>query len=425
MQINPTTRFGIAASILTTAASIPFLASKADEPKQVPSPLPTRNSILNKNDFDMVQSLLKADSKTDLRTREIEWDKTVYPTVREQLIKLYTAEQEDIAALNSGKITEKDRKVKIAYTDFVPGGVDHGDDMGTQLMFHIVKYYDDKQSGRRIYVNEHWPISEDTGAILLPETIRTRVQAFDGALDKKGANQLFIPHMINIIWGINYDGSGGNSPFRASVYNQNFYGPYTKTVDKETKKETWANTRAQTMHIVSSPLSCIGCHTPREKRFEIKDSELLEILPKETLKLFDGSVTAQSEFEKPYNEQVGFKGYRKYLYERVRNGDISKENADSMLNTLLNSRNVAIPNMVQILKENTSLPWIGDDSLLDEYREIRRTDGFTYEKNEKTFVRAGLFHFPGSDLNVWWFRNEGGINSIRPSTSTPQKKQSN
>ena len=420
MQINPKTRFGIAAGILTAAAST-FLASKADESTQTKPVVlpPTKNLILNKNDFDLIQSLLKTDGKTDLQTREIEWAKITYPTIRENLIKLYTAEQEDIDALNAGKITEKDRKVKIAYTDSVQGDVDHSDDMGTPFQFHVVKYYDDKQSGRRIYVNEHWPISEKTGSILLPEVIRARVQAFDGSLDKKDANKLFIPSMINIIWGLNYDGSGGNSQFRAYVYNQNFYGHYTKTVDKETSKERWSNTRAQTMQFVSNPLSCLGCHTPREKKFEIRDSELIEIIPREKLKLFDGSVTPQSEFEKPYNEQVGFKRYRKDLYEKVRKGEIKKADADFMLNTLLDSRAIAIPNMVQILKENTTPTWVSEDTLKDEYRDIRSTDGFTYGKNEKTFVRAGLFHFPGSDLNVWWFRDEGQIN--RP--SIPRKKE--
>ena len=398
----------LATGLLAALASLPLISREdlsADSQKSANIP----QGILKEKDFDIVQKLLQLDKKTDLRLREFEWAKITYPTVREYLIKLYTAEQEDNELLKAGKITEKDRKVKIAYTDAVPDDVDHSDDMGTKSMFHIVKYYDDKKSGRRIYVNEHWPIREKTGGLLLPELIRTRVQAFDGPLDKPGANKLFIPFMINIIWGSNYDNSGGDSPYRAYTYNQSFYGPRIKEVDKETGKEKWFNRRAQTIQRVSNPLSCIMCHTPREKRFEIKDSELIELIPTEKIKLFDGSVTPQSEFDKPYNEQIGFRKYRKNLYERVRKGEITKTNADARLISLLNSRHIAIPNMVQILKEYTVLPWVDEDIPENEYRETSPTDGFTYQHNGKKFIRAGFLSFPGADLNTWWSKENGMI----------------
>ncbi len=421
MRINSKSSLGLTAGVLATAASIPFLINKiapedkknkALESESCQSCMITENLVLDNEKFNLLQSLLKTNDKTDKQSIEVKWTNLVHPLVRERLIRLYQAEKEDIAALKAGRITEKERKVKIAYTDFVPPGEGHGEDMGLELHLHVVKSYDDKlPDGKnyRIYVNEHWPINEKTGGLLPTEALRVRVQACDCSLCEKGAHKFFVTDMVNILWGTNTNNFKYNAIVYPYLYRQNFYGDVVVKKDKETGEEIWENNVANTVHFVSNPLSCVGCHTPRDKKPSSSHSHSHKVST-DTGKLKDGSITLPEDFLTPYNEHPGYKKYEEYLMQRVKNDQSNKAYAIAILKDLMDSTNMENPFIVEALKESKTIPWVGEDTVLDRYDG--RAYGFTYQDGEKTYVKAGFNHFkdnPLYDLGLWWFRENAQL----------------
>lgn len=345
-----------------------------------------------------------------MQMQEKKWAEKTYPTIRKRLISLYEAEAIDNKLLKEGKICKEERKVKICYTDFV-GPEENSFDAGSPLNFHVVKYYDEKQndgSYLRTYVNEHWPINESTNGILLPEAIRVRVQAFKGkkngleSLKLAGAEYLFLTDSIQIIWGINSDGSKGNAYAYPLIYRQHLYGDFDK--DKEKKK----NAVNQTLVALSSPTSCMSCHHTTATMTEaVFDTERTNF----------GAVTPDEEFKKPYEKQRGYKIYMDYLRELVKKGKCTEKFLNAVAKDLLDSTNMQNPYMAEALKENNSLPWTGADYEYERFDFKARS--YTYKTKENKVIdgvqkeietrwkKAGFDLYLDQLLGVgeWWDRD--------------------
>lgn len=385
------TRLGFALGLLATAVSLPFASSKnisADETQ-----IKNSKSVLLERDKEQVESLRKFEKNRDLRLQEIDWAKLVEPTVRQRLINMYTAEKEDNLLLNAGKIQEKDRRVKIFYADFVKEG-ERGDDGGIGPSLHIVKYFDEKQKDGatiRTYINEHWPINESTSGILPTETIRIRTQVFNGPLNKEGAENLFVTDMMQLIWDTNEFGKYPGSPY-PYLYRQHLYGNYKK----ERKENELANEVNQVQTPVSSPLKCISCHSSKATF-----TQDIFLKPWEKRTNF-AAVTPDREFEKPYNEQRGFKKYMDYLSEKVQKKQLTQAYADSIKKALMNGPRLENPFIVESIQAHTTIPWVSSDIPYDNYYYDSRAD--IYNAKNTRWIKAGFEYYKG-ELIDWWSRS--------------------
>lgn len=380
------TRVGFALGILATAFSLPFVSSKsisADE-----SQGKNTKRILSEGDIATIEALRKFDKERDLKVQETDWAKFVEPTTKQALINLYEAEKKDNQSLKERKIEEKDRKVKIFLADFVLPN-QRGDDGGIGPSLHIVKY------DGKTYVNEHWPINESTGGVLPTETIRVRTQTFKGPLNKEGAENLFVTDMLQLIWDNNDIGNHPGSPY-PYLYRQNLYGNYKKA-RKENELQNEVN---QVQTLVSSPLKCMSCH-----RSGATFTQDIFLKPWEKRTNF-GAITPDNEFEKPFNEQRGFKKYLKYLNERVQKKESTQAYVNSIKKALMNSTRLENPYIVEALKENETIPWVGADILSSEDPKLlydSRFIGLTYKVGENTRINAGYVYFHGQLID-WWLR---------------------
>jgi len=392
------TSLGIATGILATAVSIPFI-------------LRDKSSLSPKGiDYDSINAL-RCDC-ADKRTQEIKWVEAVYPIVREKLINLYRAELEDIKALRAGKITEKDRAVKIYISDFVKID-EEADDMGIGPNIHVIKYFDEKQednSMMRTYVNEYWTVNERTGNILLPEHIRVRAQAFKGSLhgskevQQESKHNLFVTDMLQLIWTKDNVGIDPNSAY-PYMARQHFYGERIPD-----KKENPIN---QTELMLSSPRHCIFCHVisggNRHARhvFEEGRNKIVNY----------GALTQDYKFDKPRNEHAGYVKYMDFLNEKIKKGDIKQEYVDLIATDLMESTSLGNPFIIRALEKNDPIPWLDNDSdtkLKDSHSGIlfKDTDpgreGFTYENGDVIWERAIYSYYKNrlSGLSPQWSKND-------------------
>ena len=342
------TRMGLTLGILGAAVSLPFITSNAapkDQKLSKPTDLDT-SKILTEKDRDLVRALGIKDLN-DLRKQELDWVNLTYPTVRQKLINMYKAEKEDNKLLREGKITEKDRKVKIYYADFLKSG-QQGDDMaiGEDPNLHVVKYYDETQKDGttlRTYVNEYWSLNKETNGILATETIRVRAQVFKGSLYEKGANKLFVADQIHIIWSDNFDGSKSSTIY-PHFYRQHLYSPLV--IDKETgKKENPIN---QMETFVGAPTWCAACHTG-------DGHGRSGLLPKVEIKRKNyGAIIPDEEFALPYKDQNGYKKYMIYLNKQVKNKKLDQKFVDAVESSLQNPIKLENPGIVEALQETSS-----------------------------------------------------------------------
>lgn len=382
--------------LLTTIFSLPLLSSKATsaDKDQIAS-RPSSSKEISDKDRETINFLRSFRQGIDLRNQETEWVQMIWPTVRSRLITMYQAEREDNLKLVKREIEDEGRRVKICYTDFVPKDK-RGDDGGSELNLHVVKYFDEKQEDSRVlrtYVNEHWPINETTGGILPTEAFRIRVQVFKGELNQEGAEKLFITDMLQCLWGDNFDGSKGNTNMYPFFYRQHLYGTY----DKETK----TNTKQQLQTPVSSPLKCISCHNSRATF-----TQDIFLKPFEKRENF-GAITPDKEFLKPYHEQKGYTKYKSYLEERVKKGEIKEDYAKAILKDLMNSTNMENPAIVEALKEHTKVGWLEGDTK-QEKGGYYNANGFTYtdEKGE-TWTKAAFDRYKDElFINTWWYKKD-------------------
>src|SRR3989338_11145174 len=108
---------GIAAGVIASAI-FPFLAGKSAPEETLPPTVTASNKQAdNKSVQDIIDSLAKLRKMRDERQEETMSVEITWTTARKHALALYKAEAEDVRALREGKITEKDRKVKICFTD--------------------------------------------------------------------------------------------------------------------------------------------------------------------------------------------------------------------------------------------------------------------------------------------------------------------
>ncbi len=390
-------RTGLVTGVLATICALPLTndINSAGPPLPKDTP-PAKNLTLTEKDFDSIQLLRKKAPKQDYHLQEIQWAEKVYPTVKEGLTALYKAEEEDIKALNKGTIKESERKVKICLTDFLRLG-EEGDDMDMGPSLHVVKRYVHVQpdkTERVIYANERWMIVPETGAILPPEIIRVRAQAFKGSLYEAGADKLFVTDMLQLIWGRDDDNLKGGSIYPL-LARQHFYG-------ERGPKDT-SSPINQTELLLSSPTSCVSCHVISPKNSHAKH---LFNGGEPKRKINYGAITQDSDFDVPYEKQPGYTKYLKYLDEKVKKGDIKKEFADSAAKSLRNSRNLEVPYMIWALNETKNIPWLGSDIEVSGYDAGRY--GFTYMDGKKEWEKAFYSHYKDQFfwLGLLWSRND-------------------
>ena len=383
-------RTGIVLGLIAAAIALPFTSQKdssADEPDKT-----VANRILTEDDRGIIERMANTPRTSDLRPLEEKWVEKIWPTVRQRLINLYKAERSENETIRATLLKQEDRKVKIFYADFV-GPKETGDDGGSELNLHVVKYYDEKQlNGNvlRTYVNEHWPINEETGGVLPTETIRVRAQVFKGPLNEPGAEKYFVTDQIQIIWGTNFDGSKGNARIFPYFHRQRLYGDF----DQKEK----INLRNQLQAPVSSPKSCMSCHHSGSTFTE-------DIFLKQGEKKINfGGITPDREFTLPFDQHRGYLKYKKYLEERVKAGEVKQNYADRILSSLKSSTSVENHAIVEGLDEAQHIQWFDGDAEID-HRD--QATGFKYTANGKTWVKAPYFQRRGElFINDWWARKD-------------------
>ena len=368
MRVN--SRIGILAGFIAGVAALPFLANKENisTPKPDDSP-PAKTRIIGEDDRKFIGSILNTDNP-DVRLQETSWASAVHPTIRERLMSLYRAEAEDLIALKEGRISVKERKVKIAITDFVRPGED-GEDMGAGSKLHVVKSLDEKlPNGKsyRTYINVHFPINEKTGAIHPADGIRIKTQVFgDGVEDlyKPDAEQLFISDRFLVAWG-------KDSPLFA---RQHFYGDF----DAEKK----SGDVLQTEEIISTPNSCYFCHevskSNAHSKHIFKDTNVR--------KINYGAITQDYIFDLPLSGQPGYKRYMDYLGEKVKKGELTNDAVRVISTELSDTVNLSAeaPLMLRGLERTREIPWLERDEKATE--KDKGTHRFTYKDGNQTWTR--------------------------------------
>lgn len=398
-------RVGFATGFLAALLSLP-LASKdntaADPPKK-PDNTPQR--ILEEKDSNDILSLRKNPPSGDYRNLETQWANKTYPTIRQKLISLYKAEQEDNKAIAEGKLVEKDRRVKVCLTDFAGPG-EEAEDMGKGPNIHVVKQFKEKQLDGSIkthYVNEHWPINELTGGILPPETLRVRVQAFKGEkeLYEPGAHNLYITSMPLIAWNMDIS----NSKTELLLAQQHLFGEQETHINNKGEKEKF-NPINQVEVAISSPANCYSCHNISPKNSHAK--HIFNEAGVRKAKVNYGAITQDWDFETPFEQQPGYKKYETWLEHRVKTGYTKRDNMINILRDIKNPRNFEIPLIVETLKDTKSIPWVDGDTEVQGYDAGR--DGFTYREDKKEWEKAFFSHYnlqlSSTFIGQWWHRRD-------------------
>jgi len=358
---------------------------------------------LNRPEIDNLRSYSPG---KDFKSQEAKWAEAVWPTVKHRLIRLFEAEKLDNEELNKGLITQKDRRVKIAYTNFVlPQERGNDGDLGPS--FHVVKRYDDKQKDGtilRTYVNESWPltISErkekttlDIG-ILPPESIRIRVQVFPGDITKPGAEDLFVTDYLQAIWGIDAGGViGGYGNIFPKFARQHLYG------DQIEIEEEKINLQNQVFVPVSSPLKCASCH--RSQAIFTQD---IFLKPGEK-KTNYGAITPDEEFsdKKDLQRQLGYKQLESYLNELSKTNLVDRSLQGAILGSLRDSTNVELPYIVETIKSSDNIPWLDSDKEPNYSKLV--DSGFVYKNKAGSFEKAMADYYRDEIyFGTWWKRND-------------------
>lgn len=362
----------------------------------------------------------------DLRAQEKAWAERVWPTVQYRLVRLYEAEDLDNKELKKGIITQKDRRVKISYTQFVPPG-QRGNDRDKGPSFHVVKRFDDKQEDGtvlRTYVNESWPLAftrtqektyengekaERTRlkiGILPAETIRIRVQTFKGDLQVTGAENLFVTDLIQAVWAIDPGGLIGENGIYPSFVRQHLYAEQVEGNDGNK-----FNPKHQVYVPVSSPLRCATCHSSNA----IFTQDIF-LKPGEKKKNF-GAITPDEEFsdQKAPENQLGYKQLEHFLNAKLNDETeiLDKSLVDAILNDLKDTTSVELPYMADAVKQADNIHWVDSDEKPIWGRSVDL--GLTYtdtvfedgKLKEKEFYRAiAAYHGDSIGLGTWWKRNE-------------------
>ena len=401
-------RVGLATGFLAALLSLPF-GLKDNSAADPLKPDNTAQKIVEEKDFDHIQSLRKNPSSGDYRKLETEWANKTYPTIRQKLINLYKAEQEDNKAIREGKLTEKDRRVRVCLTDFAGPG-EEAEDMGKGPNIHVVKQFREKQSDGSFkihYVNEHWPINELTGGILPPEIVRVRVQAFKGEkeLYKPGAHNLYITSMPLIVWNMDIS----NSKTDLLLAQQHLFGEQQSYLDEKGKEEKF-NPINQTEVAISSPVNCYSCHNISPNNSHAK--HIFHEAEKRKTKINYGAITQEWDFETPFEKQAGYEKYEKWLSTRVKTGYTKQDSMIEILREIRNPENFEIPQVIETLKDTKSIPWVDGDTEVSGYDVTR--DGFTYTdgdgKNKKEWERASFnfyrLQLSSTFIGEWWHRRD-------------------
>ena len=379
-------RLGLAAGFVATVLSLPFIAIKASEKKDKNPALGNQNTpqLITDKDFDAIEMLRQKNTFVDKKLQEIKWAEKVYPTIRENLIKLYKAEEEDNIAIKVGKITEKDRKVKIYFADAVVPPDHHGGDLGALDFIHIVKH------DGSTYVNEHWPIDKKTGGIMPTEVIRISSKVFNVLPDDPSYKNLFINDQLGVIWEKELDAP--NNPFKPYFFKQHIYGDY----DLKEKR----NPDIQVQVSVDAPMDCLMCHETGAKRKKDPSKPYRHT----TFEPF----TKEEDFKKPSDKHEGFIKYKNYLDERVKKKELSQKQVDEIIKDLMNLTSFENPNIVNALKQATSVPWVGADIKPDITHPGR--DGYQYIENGITWNTAGYELYKDQLFNPhWWWQKSDTI----------------
>lgn len=398
-------RVGFATGFLAALLSLP-LASKdntAADPPQKPDN--SHQRVLEEKDLNDILSLRKSPPSGDYRNLETQWANKTYPTIRQKLISLYIAEQEDNKAIAEGRLTEKDRRVKVCLTDFAGPG-EEAKDMGRGPSIHVVKRFKEKQPDGSIkthYVNEHWPINEMTGGILPPETLRIRVQAFKGEkeLYEPGAHNLYITSVPLIAWNMDIS----TSKTELLLAQQHLFGEQQTRINGKGEEEKF-NPLNQVEVAVSSPANCYSCHNINPKNRHGKSIFNEAALRKARINY--GAITQDWDFETPFEKQPGYELYAKWLENQVKTGYTKQESMIDILRDIKNPANFEIPLIVEALKDLKSIPWVDGDIEASRYDAGR--DGFTYNESGKEWEKAFFGHFrpqlSSTFIGEWWHRRD-------------------
>lgn len=377
MKVPATTtalsRRAFLASSGLTVGGLALSALTAGEPSKTTA----GPKLLDETGWNRVEGIL---NEKDKRLQETKYVNETWPVLRPKLMELYKAEAEDNKLLKLGRITEKDRKVKICFSDFnEPGGTVHDDGGDTRL--HVVKYYNG------IYVNEHWPIDPENGNIIFPDTIRIR--GVEGPFNTEGDK--YLTDNIGIVWQSN-ESSGRSTPkVIPKLYRQHNYKPMTSSTDDNGKQIRQGNKTNNVRFAVSSPTSCIGCHNPSDSKSFTEALFLYNGEKRTNLR----AITPDSEFKKDYKHQLGFKNYSSYLDDLVKAGKLNKKGKATVLQRLEDTTHMENPGLIGALKSN-DIPWVESDELSGNYQGDFR--GF-YRYGGRVQAGFARHHDP---TFIWW-----------------------
>ncbi len=386
-------RVGLATGFLAAAFLLP-LASKENNAADPPKPDNIPQEILKEEDFENIQTLRTTPPLRDRRLQETKWIEKVYPTIRKGLIDLYRTEKEDNLAIKTGKLSVRDRKVKICFTSYIKPG-EEGKDRRIGPSLNVVKMLE--KDNRRIYVIEGLPTTEE-GNILPAENWRVRVQAFKTIDDlyKPGAHSSFITDSFTGVWNRNDDNSKQGTDTFPFLGRQHHYGK---------KVEGKSTTENQTESFVPNPTACILCHNISSRNSLTKHL----FTGHSEKKINYGALTPDGYFSLSPSRQPGYIEYEDFLSELVTNKTITRESADIMLKTLRYSPNLENQFMVETLEEDKNIPWIEGDTEAIGYDAGRW--GFTYPYNNREIEKAiYTFYRPQlSFIGEWWSRRDLAI----------------
>lgn len=339
-----------AVGLLVTASSVPFFLRNQDD---APAPAPDHAHH----------------ARVDLKQKEIEYEKDAYPFIRNGLIALYEAEENQSQALAQGKIPDNPVDLRIA--GFAPPG-EELDDMGMGAL-QVIKRFRQKQpdnSEREVLANEHWEATK-TGEILFPYYVRARVQYTGDKKDlyKPKAHLLFKTAMYQMVWIQN----GKNpEPLIAQQFSYEDFDP-----------KQGFNPMAQTELLVHD---CVGCHSVTKGNFHAKGIFLEAARRKREINR--GRLVQDWQFELPDNEftkQPGRIEYLQWITKKATKGELSEQFVAAAEGTLKDfSPFNSASGMLKALREaKDRIPWIGNDQRVNTSgygTYIDATDGNLYKR---------------------------------------------
>jgi hypothetical protein len=349
--------------------------------------IPESRTIVPSQNLKKIDSLREVAYETDLKQQEINWVNEVWPIIKPLLIEIYEAEKKDAEDLKAHRITEKDRRVKICFTDFAPNK--RARDRGEKLRLHVVKKYKD------IQVNEHWPVDPSNGNIIYPDVIRIRAGQ-ENLTDALGL--IWIDDGGGTSWDIDSSGEKKYTPVYPKFYRQHMWGyDFKEQEDKEgiERKNQRKNLLNQLRINISNPISCVDCHTPGTA-LNLSRNLFLDENP---IRYSETSITPFSEFEKLYNEQLGFKHYKSFLKDLK----ISQKKKDELLKGLQNTSHLENPGIIVALKDD-NIPWVGKDV---EVKAGYSSDPsfYRYKFKGREFIQSGYLQHKIESF-TWWSPEE-------------------